>query len=229
MPSRDPALVHLARALALAAAALLVFMVLVTFATGASQEPFEVVAPVAAYEASLVQAAPGLRLVLAADTLFIPVYAALFVVLAKLEGPRGVAELVRLGTAAILAAATLDVLEDQHLFALLRMSADAAPLSVDALRFQHLVSQTKFHLSYVGLFFFGLGLPRGDAFERAFALGLALPVPVLGAIVWVAPPTLAGPLYAARWVGFLLGFSGAFALLGRRPAVPLRSGSNAPG
>jgi hypothetical protein len=165
------------------------------------------------------RAAPGLRVVLAADTLFIPVYAALFVVLGQLEGPRGVPVLVRLGVVSLLGAAALDILEDQHLFALLRASAEPGAITADALRFEHLVSQSKFHLSYAGLFFFGLGLPRGDRFERAFALAIALPVPVLGAAIWVAPSELAMPLNVARWVGFLAGFCGALVLLGRAPAV----------
>jgi hypothetical protein len=224
MPSGDPALIRLARALALAAIGLLALMILVTFVTGASQEPFELLAPVDSYREAMRRAAPGLRLVLAADTLFISTYAAFFVVYGKIEGARGVPALVQLGVAALLAAAVLDILEDQHLFALLRASAESGGITADAVRFQHIVSQSKFHVSYVGLFFFGLGLPRGDRFERAFALAIALPVPILGAAIWIAPAELAMPLNILRWFGFLAGFSGALALLGRAPHGEPRPG-----
>ena len=166
-----PASVPLARGLAVAAIALLVAMVAITALTGVAQEPFELVRPLDAYVAALSRGTSALRLVLAADTLFVGVYAALFVTLARLAARTAADDarpLLRLGLYALLATAVLDIVEDQHLFALTRALEAREQLSAAVLRAQQTLSQSKFHLSYVGLFLFGLGLPRRDAFERAF-------------------------------------------------------------
>lgn len=215
-PAETASLVRLASRLAIAAIALLVVMVSITLVTGVAQEPFELVRPLDAYVAALSRGTPALRLVLAADTLFVGVYAALFVTLAALAAPHGTRPLLRLGLYALLGTALLDIVEDQHLFALTRAIEAGDSLTPALLRAQHTLSQSKFHLSYVGLFLFGLGLPRRDAFERAFSAAIALPLPLLGALLWIAPPTFEMPLNVARWGSFLAGFALTLAWLARR-------------
>lgn len=211
----DRDLAPVTRNLALFASALLLVMVLLTFATGVAQEPFEVVRPLEAYRAELRDQASTLQLILALDALFIAAYSAFFVVFARAVEGHGVRELLRLGTLALLVTAGLDMLEDQQLFALSRSVVFGEELGWTTLRAQHVLSQTKFHVSYVGLFLLGLGLPRRGPFERLFAGSIALPMPVLGAVLWVAPPSLVGPLSVVRWFGFLAGFAGAVVLCQR--------------
>jgi hypothetical protein len=208
-----------AQLLAVASAAILVTMILLTAVTGVAQEPFEVVRPLDAYLASLRASAPSLRIILAADALFIAAYAAFFVTFSRAVAAHGTPDLLRLGTTLLLLTAALDAVEDQHLFALARSVELGEEITLTTLRAQHLLSQTKFHVSYVGLVLFGLGLPRRDAVERAFALSVALPVPILGAILWAAPPALDMPLSVARWFGFLGGFAGAILVLRRAPGL----------
>lgn len=220
--------------LAFVALGLLVIMIVVSLGTGVAQEPFEVVRPLDAYRELLERQAPVLERVLAADSLFIIAYSAFFVVLGRAARDVGTKELLRLGTLALLGTALLDIVEDQHLFALVRTTSLGETLTLGTLRAQHLLSQTKFHLSYAGLALFALGLPRRDTFERLFALSVGVPLPVLGAFMWIAPPSLEMPLSAARWMGFVFGFLGAIALSRRavssseRASRAFESGSGAP-
>ncbi len=215
LPALHASHAPLAKRLAWAAIALLTAMVAITLVTGVAQEPFELVRPLDAYLEALSRGTPALRLVLAADTLFVGVYTALFVLLADLAAPHGTRALLRLGLLALLATAVLDVVEDQHLFALTRALEAHEPIGPAVLRGQHVLSQSKFHLSYVGLFLFGLGLPRRDAFERAYSAAIALPLPLLGALLWIAPSALEMPLNVARWASFIAGFALTIAWLGR--------------
>jgi hypothetical protein len=204
-----------ARALAYLSSGLLVSMMLLTLTTGVAQEPFEVVRPLAEHRALMVQSAPTLRVILSIDALFIMAYTGFFVAYTRVVEAQGARDFLRLGLRALLATAFLDIVEDQQLFALSEGLGLGEVLDLGTLRAQQMLSQTKFHLSYVGLFLFGLGLPRRDALERAFAFAVAVPVPLLGAFLWIAPPSLEMPLSVARWLGFLFGFAGAVVLLGR--------------
>jgi hypothetical protein len=197
------------RALAAIASLLLVAMMLVTLTTGVAQEPFEVVRAVESYRQALLEAAPTLRVVLALDTLFVAAYAAFFVSFGRAAERAGDAAFLRLGTLAVLGTAVLDIVEDQHLFALIDSSALGEPLTLATLRAQHVLSQSKFHLTYVGTVFFALGLPRRDRLERAFAFAVGVPLPLLGAARWALPGAGAMLFAAAQWFSFLGGFLGA--------------------
>jgi hypothetical protein len=205
-----------ARNLALLASGLLATMMLLTLATGVAQEPFEAVRGLAEYRALMLRGAPTLRAILSVDALFIAAYTGFFVTYAKLVEAHATRALLRLGLLALLTTAVLDIVEDQHLFALSKTLELGEEVGFGTLRAQHLLSQTKFHVSYVGLFLFGLGLPRRDAWERAFAFAVAVPIPVLGSLLWIAPARYEFPLSVGRWFGFLVGFAGALVLL-RRP------------
>jgi hypothetical protein len=204
-----------ARALALIASAMLLTMMLLTLATGVAQEPFESLRGIAEYRAMMLRGASTLRVILSVDALFIAAYTGFFVAYAKVVEAHATRELLKLGLLALLATAALDIVEDQHLYALSRSFELGEDIGLGTLRAQHVLSQTKFHISYVGLFLFGLGLPRRDAWERAFAFAVAAPIPVLGSLLWIAPPHLVFPLSVGRWFGFLFGFAGALVLLRR--------------
>ena len=148
---------QLAVALAATAAALLTAMVVITAATGVAQEPFEVVR--ADYASAIAAGAAALRAIVALDALFLIAYAGFFVLLPR---ALGVADhpLVRLGVRAMLAVAVLDIVEDHHLLALARMAEAGQAIDPIVIELQHVLSQTKFHLSYLALAMIALGLPR---------------------------------------------------------------------
>ena len=200
---------HSTRALAALASVLLVAMMLITLATGVAQEPFEAVRAVDGYRDDLLRAAPTLRVVLALDSLFVAAYAAFFVSFGRAAEHAGTPAFLRLGTLAVLGTAVLDIVEDQHLFALIESTALGEPLTLATLRAQHVLSQSKFHLTYVGTVFFALGLPRRDRLEQAFAFAVGVPLPVLGATRWAMPGAGALLFAAAQWFSFLGGFLGA--------------------
>lgn len=198
--------------LALTATLVLAGMVAVTAVTGVAQEPFEVLR--ADYLPAIAKAAPALRLVIGLDALFLIAYATFFVVFPRALGVEQV-PLVRLGVRVMLAVAVLDIVEDQHLLALARAARDGLPIDDGRLALQQVLSQVKFHLSYLALAAIALGLPRRDAVERAFAWSLGLPLPVAGAIAWMSP-ALEPAIGVGRWLAFTAGFVGAIVVLRRR-------------
>lgn len=214
---------HLTIALAALCMVLLTAMVAITAVTGVSQEAFEVLRP--DYAAAIARAAPALRLVIALDTLFLIAYTAVFALLVQALGVAP-APLARLGVRLMIAVAVLDLVEDQHLLALARSAAAGARFDELTLRLQQVLSQSKFLLSYLALAMLALGLPRADRHERAFALMLGVPLPLLGALQW-AVPALEAPLNVGRWVGFLAGFAAAIWVLARRASGAAATGAPA--
>lgn len=224
VPQLHDQYVALTRLWAGIAAILLVAMMGVSLATGVAQEPFELVNDPAAYRSDLIAASSWLKVILAMDSLFIIAYASFFLCFARVAGQHGDAGMLRLGVVAILATAILDIIEDQHLFALadsLRLGEDA---SLGMLRMQHVLSQTKFHLSYMATVFVAMGLPRRTPVELAFALAVGIPLPIIGIFRWIAPAAFQFPLVLAQWLAFLGGFLGAGVIAGRYSIV----GSDSP-
>lgn len=205
---------RLATALAVAAMLLLSAMVAVTAVTGVAQEPFELVRH--DYATAIAAAAGPLQVVVALDGLFLVAYTGFFVTLPR---ALGVADhpTVRMAVRTLVAVAVLDVVEDQHLVAMARSAREGLPLGTIEITAQHVLSQVKFHLSYLALALLALGLPRGTSGERAFAWMIGLPLPLVGALAWVSP-ALDPAVSVARWLGFMGGFGGAIAVLRARAA-----------
>lgn len=201
------------------AALLLIGMMGVSLATGVAQEPFELVRDPAAYRSDLLASSSWLKVILAMDSLFIIAYASFFLCFARVARQYGDAEMLRLGVMAILATAILDVIEDQHLFALTDSLRLGEGVSLGVLRMQHVLSQTKFHLSYMATVFVAMGLPRRTPVELAFALAVGVPLPLIGIFRWVAPAAFQFPLVVAQWLAFLGGFLGAALIAGRYSAA----------
>ena len=204
---------------------LLIAMMSVSLATGVAQEPFEIVRHPEAYRSDLVASASWLKAILAMDSLFIIAYASFFVCFARVAGRYGDAGMLRLGVVAILATAILDIIEDQHLFALADSLRLGEEMSLGTLRMQHVLSQTKFHLSYMATVFVAMGLPRRTRVERAFALAVGVPLPVIGAFRWIAPAAFQFPLVVAQWLAFVGGFLGAGVIVGWYSVVGSQSPS----
>jgi hypothetical protein len=206
------------RTLGLAAAALLLAQIAVTFASGAAQEPLERVLAPAAYQAVLLAHPAALRAVFTLDSVFLVLYAAFFVQLARALAPPGsrARPLAAIAVVAMLGTALLDMVENQHILAMLDGAERGLVPDVASIGWQAGASQVKFHLSYFAVFLFGLVLPQRTAQERLLAAScLYLQLP-LGLLAFVAPPPWQDALVYVRWAFYLSGF----VLLGR--AQPAR-------
>jgi hypothetical protein len=208
----------LAIVLAAATGAVLAAMVVVSIATGAAQEPHEHVRPVAEYMAGLLAHPGGLRAMMGLDVAFLVLYTAFFAALAQYLRALG-RPFVSLALGALVATALLDIVEDHHILAMLSMAEQGRPPDEGSLVLQEVISSTKFSISYLGLFLYGLAVPRTS--RLAWALSLFLTAGTLATAVagYAAPAGAREALEGGRWIGFLIGFVLAAAWLRRAPDV----------
>lgn len=195
----------MAIALAGAASAALLAMVVVTLVTGASQEQHEYYQPPAAYAASLLARPGALRLLFGLDVGFLVLYGAFFAAMARHLSALG-RPFVRLALAAMAGTVLLDIVEDHHILALLAVAESGRPIDDGAIVLQHVLSATKFSLSYVALVLFGLAVPRTTRLAWLLAVFLVAGTLISGVLGFAAPPAWRAQLDGGRWIGFLLGF-----------------------
>lgn len=203
---------RLAIALAGASAAVLLAMVVVTLATGASQEAHERYQVPTAYAQDLLVRPGALRLVFGLDVAFLVLYTAFFAALAdhltRLGRP-----FVRLALAVMIGTAVLDIVEDHHILALLAVAEAGRPIDDGALVFQHALSASKFSLSYLALVLFGLAVPRDTGLGIVLTVFLVGGTLITAALGYAAPPSWHRQLDGGRGFGFLIGFALAAAWL----------------
>lgn len=207
---------RLAILLAVGSAAALLAMVAVALATGVTQEAYEYVTDRSEYAKSLFEHASSVRLIFALDVAFIVLYTGFFAALARIL--RG-QPFVNIALGALLVTALLDAIEDHRILSMLAASEQGVRPDMDALIFQQTLSSTKFTISYVSLFLFGLAIPRTT--KLGWALALVLTVGTLATAVssYAVGPELRAQLDGGRWIGFLIGFCLA-ALWLKRTAEP---------
>jgi hypothetical protein len=114
---------------------------------------------------------------------------------------------VVLALAAMVGTALLDIVEDHHILALLGVAEADHPIDEGAIAFQQVLSQTKFSVSYLALFLFGLAVPADGKLAwvlKAFLTAGTLLTAVMG---YAASPAGRQSLESTRWVGFLAGFA----------------------
>jgi hypothetical protein len=196
--------------LAFLASAIVLCMVAAIFATGFSQEFFQL-SPSPGAVAEQLSGQPahsfGLRLNLGLDNLFIIVYCAFFVLLAvRLRGVLSPVT-IAVALAALLLTGLLDALENHHILVILHALQHGAPLSSDELKFQMVESNLKFHASYVGSFLFAFGFLRLGGLGRVIAWLLWLGYVPLGMIAFAVPAEITVPFALARTAFFVLAFA----------------------
>jgi hypothetical protein len=197
-------------------AAVLAVMVIVSLATGATQEAHEHYALPEAYAISLLEHAKALRVVFALDIAFLALYTGFFAALARYLCERG-RPFTRLALGFMIGTAVLDIVEDHHITALLDGAEVGILPSTSAIADQVVLSATKFSLSYVSLFFFGLAIPRDTRLGLVLAVFLTAGTLLSGVIGFALPPESMHAFDSGRWVGFLAGFVLAIAWLLRQP------------
>lgn len=193
--------------LALAATLALLAMVGITYATGISQEGFELVRDPAAYAAELRAYPRAVRAIFAIDTAFLVLYSALFVSFGRVIATPATRWYVVIGMVAMLATALLDMIEDHHILAMLYNAELGDAPSSGQLALQHTISQVKFNISYLGLFLFGIATPRETLAGKALALLLTVGTLVQGVWLYAAPAGALPAGNAGRWIGFAVGFA----------------------
>ena len=224
---------RLLAACALAAAGLFLVLLTLSLVTGVSQQWFEVVRPLDLYAERLRAADGALRALIAVDAVFIACYVATGVLFAQLLARGRYDALTLLLVIGPVAAGVLDVIENQHILAMLTAARDGLPPSAAALEQRMTYSATKWLIGHATFFLAGLVICGTAPLTRAFRLALlAVQLPV-GAALWSL--TDPGAVLAAHWLralnlatGFLL-----IAWFARHPGAlfdaPERgSGSGAP-
>ncbi|HEY4238870.1 MAG TPA: hypothetical protein VGM88_03610 [Kofleriaceae bacterium] len=197
---------RLAIGLAIGACVILAAMVALSAASGATQELHEWYRAPDAYAAGLVAHPAALRALFGLDLAFLTLYALFFTTLAQHLHRVAPSWLVWVGLGALLGTAVLDIVEDHHIVALLERALAGHPLDDDSIAAQHVISQTKFSLSYIGLVAFGLAIPRTRPIAWLLAAVLTAGTLATAIASLAAPADLRASLDAGRWVGFFLGF-----------------------
>jgi hypothetical protein len=197
-------------ALSFLAAAIVLVMVAAILATGFFSQEFFELGPSPALVADQLREplhALGLRINLGLDNFFIVVYSAFFVLLAvRLRGlltPVTIA----VALAALLLTALLDAIENHHILLMLHDFQHGAAISAEELQWQMVVSNLKFHASYVGAFLFAFGFYRLGGLARVIAFLLWFGYVPLGMITFVVPVEIVVPFALARTVFFVLVFA----------------------
>jgi hypothetical protein len=213
--------------LAIAASAVLAVMVAITLATGISQETFEIVRAPEVYAADLRGHAGAVRALFGLDSAFLIFYASFFVVFARRLETSENRTVLRIALGFVLATAVLDMIEDHSILSMLYGVESGHEPAAGQLWFQHLLSQTKFHLSYLGLFLFGLCVPRATIGGKALALLLTVGTVAQGAWLYAAPVSALPAGNLSRWIGFLIGFALAAPLARDRASDAAATGAPA--
>lgn len=205
---------RLALVLAAGTGATLLAMVAVSAITGATQEAHEHYQLPADYTRELLAHPAGLRLLMGLDVAFLVLYTAFFGALAKYLGRT----IAWIGFAAMAIVAVLDIVEDHHILSLLSLAEHGRPIDDASIAFQEALSSTKFSISYLSLFLFGISIPRTSRLGWALCLFLTVGNLITGVLGFAAPPAWREGLDSGRWIGFLLGFGLAFLWLRSAPA-----------
>jgi hypothetical protein len=197
---------RLTATLSLSAAGVLALMLLVGLLTGASQQHFEAVLPVATYAEDLLAQATPLRVILTLDACFIALYVTSSVLLSQALTREHNRVLTRLAMVLTCAAGVLDLIENHHIAAMLSMAEQGLLLSAAEIAAQTVASTLKWHLGYLAFFLLGVALvprTRAEWLLRWALIALQLP---LGAALYAVPPSLAPLLLWLRYLNVLSGF-----------------------
>jgi hypothetical protein len=192
--------------------AVLLVMVVVGFTTGASQEAHEHVKLPEAYAVGVLAHANALRILMALDVAFIVLYTAFFAALTGHLRALG-RPFLMLALGSMIGVALLDLVEDHHIISLLDYAENRVLPTASSIVFQSTLSSTKFSLSYLSLFMFGLAIPRTTRLGWVLSMFLSVGTLLSGVLGLALPPAQQAVVESGRWIGFLAGFALAIAWL----------------
>jgi len=213
---------------ALAAGVLLLGLVALTYAGGASQQALEWAGSPADFAIALRRNEGVLRAILAIDDVFIAAYVTAGLMLARrLSGGRMSLLPVLVG-ASTLVAGLLDLEENHHLLALMELARNdvAIPLSEIIARSDR--SQFKWMLGHLGFVFAGLAMvPKSNVAKLLRGSLVVLQLPI-GALTWaVAEGEARDALVLVRYATLVSGFV-IIAFLARQPDELVADDSGVP-
>ncbi len=195
------------RGCAVAAAACLAGLLVMTLLTGANQQAFEIVRAPADYAAALSQVGQAMRAVIALDDVFIAFYVALTVLLVRELPGTEHAQMKTLIVIFGVAAGVLDYAENHHILALLRAADAGQALPISELTMREDLSSLKWMLGHLAFFLIGLCVPTHNLGLRVFRLALLyVQLPVGALTLVVNDPQWAVVLHWARLLNVLSGF-----------------------
>jgi hypothetical protein len=204
--------------------AVVVVVLILMIATGASQEQHEHVKLPEPYALGLLAHANELRVLMALDVAFIVLFTAFFAALAQYLRLLG-RPFVTLALATMVGVAVLDFVEDQHIISLLDYAENRVLPTASSIVFQSTLSWTKWSLSYLSLFMFGLAIPRSTRLGLVFSLFFTVGSLLSGVVGLALPPEKQASLEIGHWIGFVFGFVLAIAWLLKskdaEPSAPL--------
>jgi hypothetical protein len=217
------------RQVALASAALLAVLCALTFVTGVSQQAFEWVMAPDVYGRALLRDHAMLRVLIATDDVFIAAYTSMAVLFAAHLRATRPSPLYVLAGVFVVVAGVLDLEENHHLLALLRLAETGALVPLDEILRRSDLSQLKWMLGHVAFALIGLALPAERTEQKVFRASLLYVQLPLGALTWVVPGgALLATLVWLRYFALLSGFL-MVARLSARPRAPALSDDGAIG
>lgn len=213
------------------AAASVVGMIALFFATGVGQDPLQFVHAPDDYRAILLKNPQALRATIGLDNLFIVLYSTVFLCQAVLLGRSA---LVVASGSLLALAGFLDMAENVHFLAMLGQAELGVSPSAAEISAQVWESLLKFHVSYLGLFLLAFALPRKTAPQRLLAHLCAFVQLPVGILIYVTPRAVSVPLVFVRFSFFLAGLLLIASIFGQKgdaggSGVPARSPDTTPG
>ena len=128
-----------------------------------------------------------LRLILTFDNLFLTFYTAAFVFLAMAVMDASNRLLVIVGLVAVLITTYLDLLENHDILTQLTTALHGLPIALADIQERMVLSQLKFHSSYLGFFLFAFVLPGDTILEKLLKVSLWVVYPLIGILVYTFP------------------------------------------
>ncbi len=191
---------------ALAAGLMLAGMLLVTLMnSGLTAQDFEAFAAPEAYASSLLAAEGPLRTILTLDNLFVLFYTAAFIFLAGTAWGKRNRLLGTVALGALLLTSYLDFHENHSLLAFLSMANNGVAIEANTLLRHDVLSQLKFHSSYLSFFLFAFVLPDKTLMEKVLRWSLLLVFAPIGILVYTFPsPTFSLLRYLLMLSGLLI-------------------------
>jgi len=173
---------------AFAAALMLVAMLAVSLLNqGVTAQNFELVTDTDTFTSAILAAEKSLRLILTFDNLFLTFYTAAFVFLAMAVMDASNRLLVFVALVAVLTTAYLDLLENHDILTQLTTALHGLPIALEDLQERMVLSQLKFHSSYLGFFLFAFVLPGDTLLEKLLKVSLWVVYPLIGILVYTFP------------------------------------------
>jgi hypothetical protein len=220
------------RRAATGSAILLTTLCTLTFVTKVSQQWFEWVHAPDAYAAKLLHGATALRVIIALDDVFIALYVATAILFVQFLGGVRKSPLYLVAMVFGVVAGVLDLEENHHLLALLRVAEAGLPVPLEDILRRSDLSQLKWMLGHASFALIGLAMQPKRMEAHLFRASLVFVQLPIGALTWVV--TEGGLQTALIWVRYgslIAGFVAvAWLSAAPRPArdVAFASGSGAP-